>query len=149
MKKEQLIDNKEYLHQHGMKSTKQRNLIFNILKQAENIMTAEDIYLELRKVDYLVNLSTVYRILDLFIDKGIALKSNLPENNKCVFELNRFEHKHHLICLRCKKVICIDDCPLTEFEQHLEEQTDFNIINHKLEIYGYCNNCKGSAAKPV
>lgn len=143
-----LIDNKEYLNKHGMKSTKQRNLIFNILNQAQN-MTAEEIYLELRKVDYAINLSTVYRILDIFIDKGIALKSNFPEEHKCIFEINRFEHKHHLICLKCKKIVCIDDCPLAEFERHIEQQTDFNITDHKLEIYGYCNNCKGTLTKSV
>ena len=149
MEQKQFTNNKEYLNKHGMKSTKQRNLIFNILNEVQNVMTAEDIYLELRRADYSVNLSTVYRILELFIDKGIALKSNLPENNQCVFELNRFEHKHHLICLKCKKVVCIDDCPLTEFEHHLEQQTDFNITDHKLEIYGYCNNCKRSVTKSV
>ncbi|MBU2700310.1 Fur family ferric uptake transcriptional regulator [Sporomusaceae bacterium BoRhaA] len=147
MEQKNLTDHKEYLNKHGMKSTKQRNLIFNILNQARNIMTAEDIYLELRKANYLVNLSTVYRILDIFVDKGIALKSILPEDNKCVFELNRFEHKHHLICLKCKKIISIDKCPLTEFERHIEQQTNFNITNHKLEMYGYCNNCKESAPK--
>jgi len=135
------LTNKEYLNKHGLKNTKQRNLTFNILNQAQNLMTAEDIYFELRKVDASINLSTIYRILDIFIEKGIALKSTFPDNNKCVFELNRLEHKHHLICLCCKKIVTISDCPLIEFERHVEQQTNFNIIQHKLEMYGYCNDC--------
>jgi len=141
MKEEKLTDNKAYLNKHGIKSTKQRNLIFNILNQAPNVMTAEDIYFEIRKVDNLISLSTVYRILEIFIDKGIVLKSNFPDNNKCVFEIDKLVHNHHLVCLKCKKVVYVSGCPLTEFERHVEQQTSFNIIKHKLEMYGYCNNC--------
>lgn len=141
MEKEYLTDNKEYLHKHGIKNTKQRNLIFNILSQTQTMMSAEDIFLELRTVDDSINLSTVYRILELFTLKGITAKTNLPDTNKCIFELNQLEHKHHLICLKCKKIIYIKDCPLHDFERQVEQQTQFNITKHKLEMYGYCNHC--------
>jgi len=136
------LTTKEYLNNHGIKTTKQRTLIFNILNQAKKVMTAEAIYFELRKVDDSLSLSTIYRVLNLFVDKGLVLSSNLPATNKCVFELNRLVHQHHLVCLKCQKVVYINDCPLTEFERHVEQQTNFNIIKHKLEMYGYCNNCK-------
>lgn len=141
MEEEELTNNKDYLNKHGIKNTKQRNLTFNILNQAQNVMTAEDIYFELRKVDDVISLSTVYRILDMFVAKGIVLKSNLPGDNKCIFELNRLVHKHHLICLKCKKVVYISECPLSEFERQIEQETKFNITKHNLEIYGYCNHC--------
>lgn len=135
-------DIREFLNKKGIKNTKQRILIFDLLHSTKTLVTAEDIYLKIINVDNSISLSTVYRILDIFVDKGIALKSNMLGTDKCVFEINHFEHKHHLICLKCKKVIYLKDCPLTEFEEHVENETKFNITGHNLELYGYCPECK-------
>jgi Fur family ferric uptake transcriptional regulator len=62
--------------------------------------------------------------------------------NKSVFELNRLEHNHHLICLKCKKIIDIGECPLSKFEKDIENETEFDIVGHNYEIYGYCPECK-------
>lgn len=140
-------DNKEFLNKHGIKNTKQRNIIFDILSKSQTLITAEDIYLEIINIDNSISLSTVYRILDIFVDKKIALKSNLPGKDSFVFELNHFEHKHHLICLKCKKVIHLKNCPLTEFEQYVENETNFSVTGHNLELYGYCPECKESCIK--
>ncbi|MBP2652387.1 MAG: transcriptional regulator [Firmicutes bacterium] len=137
-----MTDHKEYLDQHGIKKTKQRILILNILSQAENIMTVEEIYLELSKQGVVISLSTIYRIMELFLAKGLVVKSIIPGNNKGVFSLKRLEHNHHLICLKCKKTVALKGCPLTEFERNVEQQTEFNIVDHNLELYGYCNKCK-------
>jgi len=137
-----VIDYKEYLKQHGIKNSKQRNLLMTILSQANGIMTAEEIYLALKKQEEKINLSTVYRILEVFVEKGLVVKSSFPSNNTCVFTLKQLEHSHHLICLNCKKTVSLPHCPLHEFEHSIEKETNFNITDHNLELYGYCNNCK-------
>ncbi|WP_196591687.1 Fur family transcriptional regulator [Pectinatus frisingensis] len=135
------LNYKEYLNKYGMKSTKQRNLLLNILKNIKIPHTAEQIYLKARKSDALVNLSTVYRILEKFTEKKITLRTSFMDE-KCVYSLFPTTHQHQLICLRCKKVILIGGCPLKEFEKTVEKQTDFSIVNHRLELYGYCRDCQ-------
>jgi Fur family transcriptional regulator, ferric uptake regulator len=136
-------DNREIFAKHGLKNTKHRNLIYDILRNAELPLTTESIYLMLKEVDTSISFSTVYRVLDVFASKGLVVKSGIGEDNRAAFELNRMEHRHHLICVGCRKMIAIEGCPLELFEKSLENKTHFDITAHKLEIFGYCPNCKG------
>ncbi len=138
---------KEYLNEHGIKSTKQRNLLLTLLHEVETFVTAEELYLTAKQADDTISLSTIYRILELFNKKNIVKKTTLLEDAKAVFELKPIEHRHHLICLGCKKVIDIGHCPLDSFEKKLEATTDFSIVDHKLELYGYCKECKKNIPK--
>ena len=102
-----------------------------------------------KQADDTISLSTIYRILELFNKKNIVRRTTLLEDDKAVFELNHIEHRHHLICLGCKKIIDIEHCPLDSFEKDLEASTDFSIVDHKLELYGYCKECKKNITKKV
>lgn len=135
-------DNKELFTSQGLKNTKSRNLIYNILDQLEVPVTAEQIFLKLKESDSAMNLSTVYRILEIFVSKGIALKSNIADNNKSMFELNRMEHKHHIVCIGCKRMFPMDSCPFEEYEKKIQDKLGFDVTGHKLEIFGYCQECK-------
>jgi Fur family transcriptional regulator, ferric uptake regulator len=135
-------DNREIFASHGLKNTKHRNLIFDILKNTEFPLSTESIFLMLKEVDTSICYSTVYRILDMFVSKGLVIKSNIGDENKAAFELNRLDHRHHLICMGCKKMIALEDCPLDQYEKSLERKTQFDITAHKLEIFGYCPACK-------
>ena len=142
MKRQPVEENKEFLNRHKIKSTKQRNAIMAILRGTQDSMTADDIYVKLCHEDESISLSTVYRILDTFREKGIVSRSSFPDAAKGQFSLTRPEHKHHLICLKCKKMVSINDCPLTDFARDLERQTNFKITKHTLEMFGYCDNCQ-------
>lgn len=136
------LDNKEFFSNHGIKNTKQRSMIFDILKEESLPLTAERVFFKAKEIDPTLSLSTVYRILDVFVDKGMVLKSSITEDNKAMFEMNRMEHKHHLVCICCKKIMAVDNCPLEVYEKSLERETCFQITSHRLEIYGYCPVCK-------
>jgi Fur family ferric uptake transcriptional regulator len=135
---------KELMIKHGIKNTKQREMIYEILEESDNPVTAEDIFLKLKEGDEDINLSTVYRNLEMLCAKGIVSKSNFMNDDKARFELSGTVHKHHLICLKCNKMIKIDGCPLERLEKVLQDETSFDITGHKLEIYGYCPECKKS-----
>jgi len=49
----------------GCKNTKSRKAVIEVLENAENPLSAEDIFLCIKKQGSSVNLSTVYRTLDL------------------------------------------------------------------------------------
>ena len=133
---------KDLFTSNGIKATKQRELIFDALKQSDTPVTAEQLFLKLKAVDSLINLSTVYRSLNIFVEKKLVIESFIPEEKTSVFEINRMEHKHYLICVNCKKVMAIDNCPVEEYEKSLEKSTGFDIKGHKLEIFGYCPECR-------
>ena len=132
----------EILKREGVKSTRHRNAILLLLEKSEYPLTAEELYISLREKTASINLSTVYRTLDTFVSKKLVIKSNRVDDGKARYELNQHEHKHHLFCVGCHKLISIEDCPMGELQKVLKKKIDFDVTGHNLEIYGYCHNCK-------
>ena len=62
---------------YGLKSTKTRERILQILDSSKDPLTAEDVYKKI--IDENINLSTVYRTLSTFADKGIVIKDVLND----------------------------------------------------------------------
>jgi len=135
------IDNKEIFSKYRIKNTKQRNVVLDILKSSDAPMTAEEIFIETQGSNISMNFSTVYRILNTFVSKDIVIKSSIGEEDKNMYELNKEEHSHYLICNSFKRMIKIGHCPLEEYENQIQKNTKFHITGHKLEIYGYCPEC--------
>ena len=135
-------DYKEDLKRSGLKNTKSRTTILYILEQKKQPISAEDVFLELKRNGISVNLSTVYRTLEALADKELVIKLNITGDSRALFEYNHMVHKHYLVCLGCKKIISINNCPLKNYEEVLEKETDYKIIGHKLDIYGYCPECR-------
>ncbi|KJR44539.1 Ferric uptake regulation protein FUR [Desulfosporosinus sp. I2] len=133
---------KDVLNREGIKSTRHRNAILELLEESESPLTAEQLYINLRDKTASIDLSTVYRTLDTFASKNLVIKSNRVDDGKALYELNHHDHKHHLLCVGCHKLISMEDCPMGELQQVLKKKMDFDVTGHKLEIYGYCRDCK-------
>jgi len=136
------LTNRELLKKYNIKYSKQRDAILTVLKNYRKPLTSEQIYDECRRVVQNLSLSTVYRILNTFVDEGLALKTNLDRENRSLFELERHEHRHHLLCLGCSKIVQISSCPLKQYELEIQDELGYHITSHKLEIYGYCPDCR-------
>lgn len=123
----------------GIRLTNQRRRVFEILNDERVPMNAESIYIKLLEQDEQMSLSTVYRILDLFEEKGIVVKTYF--DNKSCYAIND-GHKHFLTCLNCKTVVEIEHCPVPELEEKIESSTHFLITSHRLDFYGLCPECQ-------
>ena len=126
----------------GLKNTKSRLAILEILEKSAQPVSAEQVFLELKNKNISANLSTVYRTLDTLAEKRLATKLQLTGDSRTLFEYNRMAHKHYLICLECKKITPIESCPLGNYVKELAKETDYAISGHKLDIYGYCPECR-------
>lgn len=124
----------------GVKKTKQRRCVYSVLEQADSPMSAMDICRQIQNEDKNFWLSTVYRVLDLFVSEGMALKTTVMDNSLVYYELNRHQHRHYAVCVNCHKVIEMDNCPMDTFVPKLAE-SEFHVLGHKVEMYGYCKDC--------
>ncbi|MBK5243433.1 MAG: transcriptional repressor [Eubacteriaceae bacterium] len=138
----EIITYKEVLNHKGLKNTRHRNSILELLETSTQPLTADQIYLALVNQKISINLSTIYRVLNTLVENGLIIKTNTVSDNKTLFELNSFEHKHHLVCMECKKITMVDECPFEEYEKKLKEKMGYTILGHKLEIYGVCKSCR-------
>ncbi len=127
----------------GLKWTKQRKAVYRILWEATEPLSAARIYtlagLETDGGEYA--LSTIYRILSAFEESGYVEKSTWLGDGTVVYSLNRGKHTHYAVCLECHRRIPLQNCPFAHIR--LEKDTgDFTVISHKLELYGYCRECR-------
>lgn len=136
-------DQGNILTKQGYKNTKSRKAIVEILEGTNAPITADELYFNIREKGISTNLSTVYRTLELMESKGLVIKTIITDG-KARYELLKAEHRHHLICLNCNKIVPLDDCPLAKLESDVEKKTEFDITGHKLELYGLCPKCKKS-----
>jgi Fur family ferric uptake transcriptional regulator len=123
-----------------VKKTKQRQAVLTVLEQAAAPISAAAICAQTEKAGEAVWLSTVYRALEFFVKKGLATKVAVLDSDMALYELNRFQHKHYAVCVSCRKIIPMNNCPLDMFEPKLADQ-DFRVTGHSLELYGYCGDC--------
>ena len=142
-----LKDLRAKLSERGYKMTPQRKEILKIFVEHPDShhMSAEDVYSILRENDSEIGLATVYRALDLLSRLGILVQVDFGDG--CArYELNtadpKVHHHHHLICVKCKKVIEFEEDLLDDLESTIAKKSGFQIINHEVKFLGYCKDCQ-------
>ncbi len=148
-------DQKVAEYPQGIKWTKQRKCVYEVLSEAAGPLSAQQIYMlagERAQGDTYA-LSTIYRILAAFEEKGLVSSTTWMGDDTVVYELERGEHTHYAVCLDCHRRIPLHSCPLAighfghrHGDDAEGELSDFTVIGHKLELYGYCSECSMNRA---
>ena len=127
---------------NGFKITEQRKAILQTLvSNNNNLISVEKLLNESKDIYYKTNLTTIYRNLEVLEKLGLVYKV-INEDGTALYKLVcSVKHHHHLICKNCGKTEAIDYCPVKDLEQLLNEK-NFSLTNHKLELYGYCKDCR-------
>jgi len=126
----------------GMKNTRQRQLLLDLLQRVGRSLTAEEIYADSSIKDAHLALSTIYRNLDLLNCRGVLTKTIFPDGLARYELAGEHTHHHYLVCTRCNRRQTFDVCPLKRMEHDLEMETGFTISSHNLMLYGLCPDCK-------
>lgn len=143
-----ILQLEEILKCNGYKITSQRRAIIEVL--CENIgkfLSAEEILNLSKEKCAQTNFSTVYRNLEVLEELELVHKTNIDSSNTFYYEIiDLDEHHHHIICTKCGKTQPIEFCPIEMFKEKIKG-TDFEVLDHKLEIYGLCKDCKNKPKK--
>jgi Fur family transcriptional regulator, ferric uptake regulator len=123
------------LNNSGVKATKPRQEILKIMSLNRYPMTAEMIFSKLN--DKKINLTTVYRTLEIFEKSFIVKKINLVSNST-YYEISDAHH-HHIICKDCGMIEEIEDCAIERMIPYSKKFAA--IFDHSLEFFGRCKNC--------
>lgn len=131
------------LRERGLKATRQRDEIVRALREAEAHVTVDELYQRVRRRNPRIGYATVYRTLRLLAESGWASARRFGDGT-ARFE-HRVEGKHHdhLICLGCGKIQEFENDRLEALQERIARQEGFRVREHKLELYGYCQNCAG------
>ena len=131
--------NDEMLKAAGIKATKQRAIIMDIIRRGH--LDADGIYRLARQKNARLSLSTVYRNLHKFKQLGIVEELHFDESHHH-YEVKPSAEHHHLLCLGCGKVIEFR-YPLSRYiKRNVDEARDFDIAVTEVSITGYCAECR-------
>ncbi|NJL48479.1 MAG: transcriptional repressor [Leptolyngbyaceae cyanobacterium SM2_5_2] len=126
--------------------TRSQEKILSALKEVNQPISAQNLYIEMRQDGLTLGLATVYRALDALKLEGAVQMRTLP-SGEALYSLPQ-EDRHHLTCLQCGNTIAIDECPVHDLEQQLHQSHHFKIFYHTLEFFGLCPKCQGSLSTP-
>jgi Fur family transcriptional regulator, ferric uptake regulator len=138
---------RDFFHHHHLKNTPARDLVYHLL-QANQPITLEQLFKLVGKQakGAKISHSTVFRILEQFIKVKIIEKMTLETEATPLYQILDSDHHHHqLVCTSCKKIVTIEECPLSNYEKKVANQHQFSIHHHQFTLYGLCQICQENA----
>ena len=130
------------LRENGYKITPLRRAVILALLKCDKFLTVQQILDFVKQSNPDVSLDTVYRNLDIFVQLGLVHEIHTNNREGNVFELMISGHHHHLVCLKCGEMECMENCPVNDRYFEEAEKKGFAVKRHIFEVYGYCKNCK-------
>jgi len=126
----------------GLKLTPQRMMIVDIIHDAKEHLTADEIIRHIQANMPGVNKSTVYRTLSLLEQYGCVYKSELGE--ELIYHHDEVGHHHHLMCSRCGNIIKCDEDLFIPLKNLLMEKYGFDANFKHIVMSGFCEKCKNN-----
>ena len=125
---------------NGKRYSRQRELIYEALRQTEQHPTAEMIYQWLKPANPSLSLGTVYRNLKLLSELGEITRFSCGDGSEH-FDY-RTEPHYHFICKTCGAVYDMPAEIVRDTSELLTAQPPGRVDSHTVFFYGECKTCQ-------
>ena len=112
--------------------------MLDALRKAPEPLSAKDLHAGLGRS---VGLATVYRALQGLVDAG-RVDVFRRESGEALFRLCNPVHHHHLVCLRCGRVVEIDACGVDLWASRVAHRYGFTVTDQQADVFGVCTACQ-------
>ena len=134
-------DCKDELNEVELRATPARVALMNLLETTEKPLDVQTMIEYLEKKDIKTDPATVFRIVNMFTEKGLTKQIQLLEG-KSRYELAANADHHHLVCTKCGDIQDISDCGIDQLEKEINKKKGFTVKRHSLEFFGICQSCQ-------
>ena len=127
----------DVLASKGLKLTHQRIILYKELVSSKLHPSAEDMYEHVRKDNPSISLATVYKILETFVDKGLARRVSTPKGSMRYD--GRMDDHNHIFISNTNEIVDFDDEELKGILNDYLNRKKFqnlNITDIRLQIRG-------------
>ncbi len=138
---EQSPDIARVLSNQGYRLTPQRIMVLAAVENIDDHISAEEIHAQIVAKYPNVNISTVYRTLELLKRLGLVTETDLG-GGRVRYHPAEKGHHHHLVCRECGAIIDLDESVLAPFKSALLREYEFIADLRHLAIFGRCINCR-------
>ena len=128
------------LSELGYRLTPQRMMVLSAIENSDNHISAEEIFTQVVAKYPHVNISTVYRTLDLLKRLGLVTETDLGGGRVRYHPAGKGHH-HLLVCRECGATIDLDESLLAPLKSTLLREYRFIADLRHLAIFGRCANC--------
>jgi Fur family ferric uptake transcriptional regulator len=129
----------EILREHGYRITPQRQLVLEAVNQLGHA-TPETLLAEVQKTAGGINLSTIYRTLEVLEQVGLVTHAHIGHGAPTYHSVDEEPHIH-LVCDTCSTVSSIPAGSAQIFVQLLHDQTGFETDVAHVSVHGQCADC--------
>jgi Fur family ferric uptake transcriptional regulator len=135
---------KASLKQRGVRLTRQRQILLELIDKSGQHLDAEKLYHLAKEQDPKLNRVTVYRTLKMLKEGGLVDELDLMhvEGDQHYYETRMKQEHAHVICLRCGKVEEFFGEPLQKLRRQVEAHFGFEVVLARTEVGGYCSHCQ-------
>jgi Fur family ferric uptake transcriptional regulator len=135
------------LRKAGFRLTPQREIVLSVMHEIEGFATVEEIYDRVKTRSASLDVSTVYRSLELFQDFHLVASIDSGDGQRR-YELVGLHGAHiHLVCRSCGAVIGVDLKHIAPLMDFVEKQYGFEVDLEHLSIPGTCRECVSSSVE--
>lgn len=133
---------RSYVSLKGLRNTPEREEIINEIFAMHDHFDVDELYLRLRRAGSKISKASIYRNLPLIKECGLIREIWHEDGHMHYEPIYGQGHHCHLRCLRCGKVIEFVVEELRAIEKRLGNKYDFEIVEHRLDVTGYCSDCR-------
>ena len=125
----------------GYRLTPQRIMIVSAIEDSHDHISAEEIYSQVVAKFPNVNISTVYRTLELLQQLGLVTETDLG-GGRVRYHPTDKGHHHHLICQECGTITDLNESVLSPLKDALLREYNFIADLRHIGIFGRCIKCR-------
>jgi Fur family ferric uptake transcriptional regulator len=125
----------------GVKLTDQRKIIAKVMTESKDHPDVDELYKRASKIESKISIATVYRTVKLFEESGIVTKHDF-KSGKARYEQLVESHHDHLIDIKTGEIIEFVDQKIEDLQKKVAEKYGYDLVDHKLELYGVKKNLK-------
>jgi len=135
----------QYLREHRLPVTQQRDLIAHALFTAPDHLTAATVHQRLTRDGTPVGIATVYRTLDLLVESGLIRLHEFGDGFRRYEGATPQGSHGHLVCGECGGVEEFTNERLERMLPIIADEHQFRYGRHRVELHGTCRDCQRRA----
>lgn len=129
----------------GLKITKQRQLIVDLLTKSAKALSPYEMRDILKKQGIKADVVTIYRVLELLEKLSLAHKVLAFNGYIGCSTFSKTSCHHYLLCKNCHRAQEVEGDDLSQIEKRIRKIEHFRIDSHYLEFIGLCAKCQKKA----
>jgi Fur family ferric uptake transcriptional regulator len=134
------------LRDRGLKSTAPRDDIARVFFELGRHISAEELYIEVKKINQHVGYATIYRTLKLLKECELLTERHFDEG-QARYEVAGGHHHDHFICETCGKIVEFEDEEIERMQETVARKLGVTLRRHKFELYGLCADCHDESSR--